>query len=200
VVVPFAAYAIQRARTGLGEGIGVALAFVGLVLFNLDVGFSVRSGDLWTLGCAVAFAIQIVYTNIAAKRSDPMVVTVVQLAFTSVTSWILVAARGGFSTPIAAMPWRDIIYLAVVATAFVLALQTWALGRTSPVRAGIIFATEPIFAAVFAALFFAERMSAREVIAGGTILFAVLVTELWGPAGRWLAGRGRLARANEGGS
>ena len=166
VFVPFAAYAIQRARTGIGETIGVVLAASGLILFYADVGLSFRSGDLWTLGCAVAFAIQIVYTNIAAKRSDPIVVSAIQMIVAAAFGWVLVLGRGGLAIPIVAIPWAKLLYLAVIATALIVALQTWALGRVDPVRAAILFTTEPIFAAIFAAAAYGEGMTSRERVIG----------------------------------
>lgn len=185
VLVPFASFAILRLGPGLGEGLGVVIAFVGLFLFYADAGLSLRAGDLWTLACAVSFAIQLVYTNVAAKRSDPIAVAFVQTVVAAAVGWIFLAARGGFSTPLHAVPWPTIFYLAVVATAFVLALQTWALGKTKPVRAGVIYTMEPVFAALFAMTLFGERMSAREVLGSAAILCGVLVAALW------RSGRGR---------
>lgn len=180
VLVPFASFAILRLGPGMGEGLGVAIAFVGLLFFYADAGLSLRSGDLWTLGCAAAFAIQIVYTNVAGRRSDAIAVSVVQMVVAAAAGWIFVAARGGLSTPLQAVPWPTILYLAVAATAFVLALQTWALGKTKPIRAGVIYSMEPVFAALFAMTFFGERMSSREALGSAAILGGVLVAELWG--------------------
>ena len=189
VFVPFVAYAIQRTRTGLGDSVGVGIAFIGLLVFYAEANFSLRPGDLWMLACAIFFAIQIVTTTIASRRSDAIVVTVIQLTFAAVVGWILVAARGGMAAPVAAVPWNNILYLGAIATALILPLQTWALGRTRPVRAGVIYTTEPIFAAVFAAAFFAEGISAREIVGGAIILAAVLVSDLWGRMGAYLRGR-----------
>ena len=62
--------------------------------------------------------------------------------------WIFVGARGGLSVPWSGIPWGRVLYFGVVATAFILVLQTWALGKTKPVRAGVIYSLEPVFAAV----------------------------------------------------
>ena len=91
------------------------------------------------------------------------------------------------------MPWGVMIYLAVAATALVIALQTWALSRTSSVKAALLFSTEPIFAAIFAASFFGERMTPRELLGAALILAGVLVSELWRPAVAWLSARGTAA-------
>ena len=178
---PFLAIPLVGEVPRLGEILGVAIGFAGLTLFSADAGFSLRPGDLWTLGCAVSFGIQIALTNVAGKRVDPVALSVVQMAVGALAGWTIVIARGGFHTPWSQVPWAILLYLSVVATAVVIALQAWALARVSPVRASMIFATEPIFAALFAVAFFAERMSAREVLGAAVILLGVAVTILWKP-------------------
>ena len=178
VLVPVASFGILGVAPALGEALGVAIAFLGLLFFYTDAGLALQSGDLWTLGCAAAFAIQMVYTNIAGRRSDTAAVAVVQTVVAALAGWTLVMARGGFRTRLEVVPWVTILYLAIAATAFILALQTWALGKTRPVRAGVIYSMEPVFAALFALTFFGERMSSREIMGSAAILCGVLVAEL----------------------
>jgi len=182
VFTPFIAWAAFRVRPALGEFLGVAVVFVGLSCFAADLGFSLSPGDLWTLGCALAFAVQIVITHVVGKRSDPIPLSVVQMGVGAIVGWAFVGARGGMQVPWDRIPWGVMIYLAVVATALVITLQTWALARTSSVKAALLFSTEPIFAAMFAAAFFAERMTPREILGAALILVGVLVSELWRPA------------------
>jgi drug/metabolite transporter (DMT)-like permease len=197
-MTPFVAYLLIRARPDLGGGVGVILVSLGLVAFaataepgQAGAALTLSTGDLWTLACAATFAAQIVYTNVAARRSDFAVVTILQLLLSAAVGWALVLARGGFSVPMSRVPWGIILYLATFATAFVITLQTWALGRTTPVKAAVIFSTEPIFAALFAGLFFGERMERLEWAGAALILAGVLVTELWGPAAAWVRRRRR---------
>jgi drug/metabolite transporter (DMT)-like permease len=178
IIVPLVSFLVLRSGPGIGEAIGVGLAFLGLGFFYADAGLMLRSGDLWTLAGAAAFASQVVYTNIAARRSDPFAVSALQAVVAAGVGWIFVGARGGLSVPLRAIPWGTVLYLGVIATAFILALQTWALGKTRPVRAGVIYSLEPVFAAIVAMTFFAERMSAREVLGSVAILAGVLVAEL----------------------
>jgi drug/metabolite transporter (DMT)-like permease len=200
-MTPLAAYLMMRVRPDLGGMIGVAFVTLGLFAFSATegfgagaAGFALSGGDLWTLACAGAFAVQIIYTNVAARRSDFAVVTFVQLALSALIGWALIAARGGPSVPLERVPWGIIVYLATAATAFVLTLQTWALGQTTPVKAAVIFSTEPIFAAIFAGAFFGERMAPIELAGAALILAGVFVTELWAPLRQRLrdqAGSGR---------
>ena len=188
-VVPIVAMVLTKSRPKLAEYLGIALILAGLWAFSSDAGFSFKPGDLWTLGCSFTFGVQIVITNLMVKRSDPMALSIVQIVGAAVMGWILVAARGGIGTPWSEIPWWTLLYLSVVATALVIALQTWALGRTSPIKATLIFSLEPVFAAIFAGIFFGERMHAREYLGGALILGGVMVSELWGHVAHWIGSR-----------
>ena len=201
-MTPLAAFLLMRVRPDLGGVIGVALVTLGLFAFSATEGlgsggamFALSGGDLWTVACAAAFAVQIIYTNVAARRSDYAAVTLVQLALSAAIGWILVAARGGLSVPLERVPWGIIVYLATAATAFVLTLQTWALGQTTPIKAAVIFSTEPIFAAIFAGAFFGERMAPIEIGGAALILAGVIVTELWAPLRQRLRDRAAARRS-----
>lgn len=186
--VPFIAYLSLRTRPVLGESLGVALAVAGLVLFSADAGFSLHSGELWTLACAAAFAVQIVVTHRAGRRSPAVPISILQTVVGAAAGWTLVLANGE-TAPVRAMPWGVLLYLGIVATALIVVVQSWALARTSSVRAGVLYATEPIFAAIFAVSFFGERMTPRELAGAALILAGVFVSELWRPVRARLAGR-----------
>lgn len=188
-VVPIVAYAVWRTRPKFGEFLGIVLVLAGLFAFSADSGFSLGPGEFWTLGCAITFGVQIVITNIVVRRSDPMALSVIQIAMGAIMGWIFVGARGGIGTPWTEIPWATLLYLAIFATSLVIALQTWALGRTSPIKAGLIFSLEPVFAAIFAGLFFGERMTARELMGAAFIMGGIVVTELWGRVSDWVGAR-----------
>ena len=65
--------------------------------------------------------------------------------------------------------------LASVVTSLV---QTWAQARMPAVHAAVIFALEPVFTALFAAVTLGERLSAREWWGGGLVLLGIVVSEL----------------------
>jgi drug/metabolite transporter (DMT)-like permease len=188
VFTPFVAWIALRSRPALGEFLAVAVVFLGLSRFSSDARLAFGPGEIWTLGCALSFAIQMVVTHIVAKRGDPIALSVVQMGVGAVVGWVLVAARGGFRPAMSDVPWGVLIYLAAIATALVIALQTWALPRTTSVKAALLFSTEPIFAAAFAMAFFGERMTHREYLGAALVMAGVLWSELWRPAIAWISG------------
>jgi drug/metabolite transporter (DMT)-like permease len=73
--------------------------------------------------------------------------------------------------------------MGLIATALVFGLQTWGQRHTTPTHTALIFALEPVFAALFAAWFAAERLMLREWIGGTLIVLGMIVAEL-GPVVR----------------
>jgi drug/metabolite transporter (DMT)-like permease len=74
----------------------------------------------------------------------------------------------------------NLLYLGVVATAVIIAVQTWGQRHTSANEAAIIYAFEPACAAVAAYFWLAETMSLRAVF-GGVLLVAGMVVSQWTP-------------------
>jgi len=68
--------------------------------------------------------------------------------------------------------------MGLIATAFVFGIQTWGQRHTTPTHTALIFALEPVFAALFAVAFAGEILEAREWIGGALILLGMLVAEV----------------------
>ena len=71
-----------------------------------------------------------------------------------------------------------ILWMGIVASVVTTLVQTWAQARMPAVHAAVIFALEPVFTAVFAAVTLGERLSAREAWGGGLVLLGIVVSEL----------------------
>jgi len=68
-------------------------------------------------------------------------------------------------------------YLAVVAGAVTMVLQTWAQARVEPSRAAVIMAMEPVWAAAFAVALGGETISVRMVVGGLAIVAAMYLVQ-----------------------
>ena len=69
------------------------------------------------------------------------------------------------------------LYLAVIASAMTMVLQTWAQAHIEPSRAAVIMAMEPVWAAAFAVALGGETINARMVMGGLAIVSAMYVVE-----------------------
>jgi drug/metabolite transporter (DMT)-like permease len=69
-------------------------------------------------------------------------------------------------------------YLGIVATAGMLFLQAMAQRHVSADKAALIYAMEPVFAALFAWLWLAELLTWKAAIGGAMVVLAVVLSEL----------------------
>jgi len=72
----------------------------------------------------------------------------------------------------------NFLYLAVIATASIIALQTWGQRHTSANEAAVIYAFEPACAAIAAYFWLGETMALRGIF-GALLLIAGMIVSQW---------------------
>jgi drug/metabolite transporter (DMT)-like permease len=183
VVVPLIAKFLQGRRVGGPAWTGVVLAVTGLAMltrpFGGDSTAVVQLGDLLTLGCAVAYAFQIVWTSEFSRRHSLIGLTFVQIAVTFLGSLVLLALE-----PVRLVPSRElagtVLFTSLVMTVGAFFVMNWAQRHTTAVRAAIIYALEPASAAVFSHLVTGEVLPALGLAGGALIMAGVVVAEVGG--------------------
>jgi drug/metabolite transporter (DMT)-like permease len=188
VIVPVVSTLLLRQRLSRGVWLGVGLATAGLALLSLQVadpirvadpvrtGLTVSPGDLLVLGCAVAFACQILLTGRFAPHWDPLLLTFGQIVVVAVIAGL--AALLLESTP---APGGAVLFAAaftgILATSLAFGIQTVAQRFTSPTRTALVFSTEPVFAALFSFLLIGEVLGPRQLVGCALILAGMITAE-----------------------
>ena len=176
ICTPLLAAPLLKQSIGALTWCAVLLSLGGLAVLSLE-GLSVGYGEALTLVAAVLYALHIVGLGAWSKPADAIGLTIVQLGV--ITAVCLVAsAPDGITLPGSASAWWSVIYMAVVAAALALALQTWAQAHLPPTRAAIIMTMEPVFAAGFAVSLGGEEATVRMLVGGTMVLTAMLLVEL----------------------
>ncbi|MGH2543960.1 MAG: DMT family transporter, partial [Ardenticatenaceae bacterium] len=159
---------------------GVVLATMGLALLTLELSaeLALAAGDLWVMACAAGFALHIIAISRYAPRYPVLPFTLVQLGTVAILASLaaLFLERGALVPPPNSVP--AILYMGLVATALVFGLQTWVQRFTTPTHTALIFALEPVFAALFAILVAGEILRGREWLGGVMILLGMVVAEV----------------------
>lgn len=179
VLVPLLSAAVYRSVPGWREWLGVGLAMGGMALMTLD-GPSLRMGygDGLTVLAAAAFAAHILWLGRIAKDGSTAGLSLTQIATGAIVCWLAIPF---LEQPRVAWTPRLIgalLATGVIATAFVFAAQTWAQKHTTPTRTALLFALEPVFAAITGVLAAGEPFTGR--VAGGAalILAGILRVEM----------------------
>jgi len=192
VLTPFAAYLRSRRLPSLENAAGIALASVGFVLLTFPrEGWTLGRGDAFVLCAAVVFAFYVVELSERAPRHDALSLTAVQLPTVAAVAGLLALAlrtplaRGLAAVGAEARPLvlsrtvaASILYLGSIGTVGTFLGQAWAQRRISATHAAILFALEPVFAALFAAWLLGERLGGRGLAGAASVLGGIVLSEI----------------------
>jgi drug/metabolite transporter (DMT)-like permease len=174
VLTPLLALGLFRIQVGAAAWGGVALATVGLALLAGVHGGSV-AGDLYVLGGAAVYALQIVLMERYAPQYDAFGFTLVEMAATCLL-------LGVFALPTAAVPhgwtvWGALLVTGVFASALGFLLQTWVQRETSATRTALVFSLEPVWAAVFGYTIAGDRLGILGWAGCAVIMAGIVLAE-----------------------
>ena len=178
VLTPLLSALLLRERIPRATWYAVLLATVGLSVLSLN-GVSVGLGEALTLGAAVVYALHIIGLGRISTPSHATGMAAVQMLVIAVIC-VVAAVPDGITWPRGGGQWASVVYMATVAGALALWIQTWAQAHLSATRAAIVMTLEPVFAAFFAVLFGNESLTSRMVVGGLLVLTAMYLVELLG--------------------
>ncbi|APW44900.1 hypothetical protein RS694_15090 [Rhodoferax saidenbachensis] len=175
------------ARPTLVMLLAAALACAGIGLMSWDGGANLLA-DAATVFGALAYALYVIVLSQRAARHQPRQLAAAQIVWMAGLAcvWMLLDAWG--TDKLQTLPSRlnaeilwGLAYLGVVATAGMLFLQAWAQRAVAADKAALIYAMEPVFAALFAWMWLAEALTLRAALGGAMVVCAVVLSE-WRPA------------------
>jgi drug/metabolite transporter (DMT)-like permease len=176
VFTPLIALALFRVRSGRAVWAGVALATVGLTMLS-GVEAGSFTGDLLVLAGAAAYSLQIVLMERFAPRYDPLALTLLEMLAAFAAFLAIALARGDLSVPEGWTVWGALLVTGVFASALAFLLQTWAQRRASATRTALVFALEPVFAALFGFWLAGDRLGWLGWTGCAVIMAGIVVAE-----------------------
>ncbi|KZE46800.1 hypothetical protein AV540_21045 [Brevibacillus parabrevis] len=190
VLVPLFSFLLLRDRIKVVAVLGVILAAAGLYLLTQNQEFSFNLGDALVFGCAICFAMQIVFTGKYAPHFSALPLAIVQLGTVAVMSWLYAFFfedwSRAFDPAILFIPEvaMGLIVTSIFATALAFLAQTALQKQTSSTRVALIFALEPVFAALTSYIFIHEVLNGRQLTGCLMIFTGMILAEM--PIAQWL--------------
>jgi len=176
VFTPILGWLLLRQRVSGVVWLAVALATGGLALLSLH-GVSVDTGVWLTLAAAALYALHIVGLGRWSRSEDALGMSALQVVAIAVVC-LLATLPQGPALPPDRSAWLAVLYMALVAGAGALLVQTWAQSHLPPARAAIVMTTEPVFAAAFAVALGVDALTWRMLVGGVLVLGAMYLVEL----------------------
>ena len=181
VMVPFIVWIFFRKSIDKRIWIAAGLSVIGMALLLLEGLNGVLIGDLLVTICAVFCALFIVYNEKYVKLIDISTYTVVQLIVLTVLcfSSSLILQESYDLSEVSFGLWDFyliMLYMGLVATTLTFLFQNYGQRHQDASQAAIIFALEPVFAALFAYLIGNEILSWQAWIGCSLIFLAIIIT------------------------
>lgn len=172
-------------RSGPYVYLSIPFVIAGLACLSLDSEFHLGLAEILFLLAALFFSLSFILNSRAATRLPVLPLTAVQLLVTGLISAVLslFMESWDFNQPPAIWGW--LIVSALIATSLRFLLQTRGQSLAPPSHTAIIMTLEPVWTALFAALWLGETMTSLQFSGCALIFFAMLVNR-WPAIRTWL--------------
>ena len=157
VFTPLFAFALFRVRTGRAVLAGVAVSAAGLALLG-GGGTGSAAGDALVLGGSAAYSLQIALMERYAPRYDALAFTLVEMLAAFAAFAVVAAAVEELRVPRGWVVWGALVVTGVFASALAFVIQIWVQRSTTATRTALVFALEPVFAALFGYTLAGDRL------------------------------------------
>ena len=173
----------RGARLRPAAAAGAVLGLAGLYFLVMPAGLEgVNRGDVLTLIASVSFAFHIVLVGHYARLSFLHLVPV-QVLLVGLVALSASPLAGGLTLRWSTRLAVALAITSVLATAFAFSVQSWAQQYTPAAHTALIFALEPLFAAIASRLVVSEHLGGKVLQGAVLILSGMVVSEIWGGMG-----------------
>lgn len=177
VLVPVLGLFLGR-KPGRLVWVSVVLAVIGLYLLSCVGVSGINIGDLYMVGAAVAFAVQITLVDRLAKDMDGLRLNCIQFLVVTVLSAILMAFTEQPS-------WQSILdcalplmYTGFLSSAAAYSLQILGQQHLDPAPASLIMSLESVFAVLAGWLVLNQTLSPTEFLGCALVFTGVILSQL----------------------
>lgn len=159
---------------------GVLTATVGLFLLTMTDVTGLTMGDGFVFICAISFALQIIFTGKYSSKYPTLLLTVIQITTVAILSIVSAFLFEDWKKSInmKILLSHDVLIALIItsifATAIAFFVQTNFQKYTSATRVALIFAMEPVFAAITGYFWAHDRLS-YSALFGCLLIFAGMV-------------------------
>ncbi len=184
VFTPLLSCIIYRKAPGKKLAFVIFLSTAGIALLTMKEDFSVNHdnllGDLFSIMCAFAYAIDLIITEraVAKEEVNPFQLGVFQLGVTGVLNLLLAFIFEKPHLPSESSIWFSVLFLSILCTGVAFIVQAIAQQYTTASHVGVIFSLETLFAGTVAYIFAKEVLTAKSYFGAVLMIISIFVMEV----------------------
>jgi drug/metabolite transporter (DMT)-like permease len=181
MMVPFLNWFFHKSKPSWNCVLAAIIALIGIGLLSLQGDFSMNCGDVLTIICGFFFAVHIIFISRYTQTQDPVLLTILQLAFSALFSWIFAPFTDGHF-PLQETLRTDVIvsmlYLGLFSTLLCFLLQNVCQKYLRASTTSLLLSFESVFGVIFSIIFLKEILTAKMIVGCVLIFFALVLSEV----------------------
>ena len=181
MMVPFLNWFFHKSKPSWNCVLAAIIALIGIGLLSLQGDFSMNRGDVLTIICGFFFAVHIIFISRYTQTQDPVLLTILQLAFSALFSWIFAPFTDG-RFPLQETLRADVIvsmlYLGLFSTLLCFLLQNVCQKYLRASTTSLLLSFESVFGVIFSIIFLKEILTAKMIVGCVLIFFALVLSEI----------------------
>lgn len=158
--------------------LAVVIAVVGLYFLSCYGVTSVNIGDIYLIGCAIAFAFQIIFVDKYANTVDPLRLNCLQAAICAFGSAVVMIFTETPTLNGIRESWWGMCYAGFLSMGAAYTLQILGQKNMDATLASLIMSLESVVAVLCGALFLQERLTQWETIGCILVFTAVVLSQI----------------------
>lgn len=184
VMVPLFSLWFLGHRLKANAMLGVGVATVGLAMLSLNGGLGINLGDLLVFFCAICYGLHITFIGKFTAKFHAFPFALIQIVscglFNMIGGFLFEDWQASFTPGVLldGTVLSALLICSVIATAVAFVAQNQFQKFTTPTRTALIFATEPVFAALTGYIWADDRLTLMQIAGCLLILGGMLVAEL----------------------
>lgn len=177
IFVPILSVILFRKKLNKSHLVGSLLAIVGIGMLTLNGELHIHPGDALCIAGGIFNALYILVSDAAIKKTDSIAVGIISLGFTALYGLIFSIMFESPVLPDTSEGWMAILALSIICSAFCFIAQSVSLKYIAPAQLGIMYALEPIFAAIIAFIFVGERLTIQGYVGAILVVSGILLSQ-----------------------
>ena len=158
--------------------VSVGLAVVGLYFLSCAGVTQISRSDLLLVGCAVMFALQIIFVERFAEKADTLRLNLIQALVCSVLSYTVVLFTEEPTWQGLAACWLPIAHTGFLSMGAAYSLQIVGQKSLDSAPASLIMSLESVFAVIFGCWILKETMTTWEILGCVLMFIAVILSQI----------------------
>ena len=182
LIVPFLAWMIGKGRPGAAVWISVVLALTGSYFISVAGAFgAIGIGELWTLLCALLFAVQIMVVDRFAPNCNVIRFSMIQTFTAAVCAaplMLLPSEASRLTLEHFRAGWWSLFYVGIMSSGIAYTLQNLGQARTPAALAAILMSFESVVGALSGWLVLDDTLTVRQFLGCALVFTAIILTQV----------------------